>query len=201
MSRRYRLLGPWLLGIVAIGIAGCCSPGLITGLPVTSHPQETSMWCWAGSGQMVMDFLGNDVVQCTQANNRFGRNDCPCNQCGPGPVANPPCVNGGWPELDKYGFTFERTSDSALSWDGLRRELSQNRFCGKRPVAYSWHWNGGGGHMMVATGFVTIGGTNYVSIIDPWGPCVGDARILTYAAYVSGGGYTHWDDFYRIRKQ
>jgi hypothetical protein len=149
---------------------------------------------------MVMDFLGNNVAQCTQANNRFGRTDCPCTQCT-NPVSNPPCVIGGWPEFGKYNFTFKRTSNTPLSWDQLRKELSESKYCGKRPVAFSWHWSGGGGHMMVATGYVTVAGTNYVSISDPWVPCTGDARIITYAAYVSGSGYTHWDDFYQIRRK
>lgn len=193
----------WAMIVVALGgLAGaCCSPGQIGSLPVTPHPQETSMWCWAASGEMGMHYLGNNVVQCTQANNRFNRTDCPCNQCGPTPQPNPPCVNGGWPEFDKYGFTFQRTSDTALPFATLRGELSLKKYCGKTPVAYSWHWSGGGGHMMVAEGFVTLEGTNYVSILDPWAPCQGDARILTYAAYVSGTGYTHWDDFHHIRKQ
>lgn len=191
-----------LCGItLALALGACCSPGPIGSLPVTLHAQETSMWCWAGSGQMVMHYLGNNVAQCTQANNRFGRTDCPCGQCGSSPVANPPCVNGGWPEFDKYGFTFERTSDTALTFEQLRKELSPKSSCGKRPIAYSWHWSGGGGHMMVADGYVTIDGVDYVSILDPWAPCQGDARILTYAAYVSGGGYTHWDDFHHVRKQ
>ena len=182
----------------AVLLASCCSAPLISSLPVSLQPQETSMWCWAGSGQMVMDFLGNNVAQCTQANNRFGRTDCPCNQCT-SPVTNPPCVIGGWPEFDKYGFTFKRTSDVALSWDKLREELANATYCGKRPVAFSWHWSGGGGHMMVATGYVTVAGTDYVSILDPWAPCTGDSRIITYSAYVSGSGYTHWDDFYAIQ--
>ena len=195
-----RLLYNLFLYSVVIFLTSCvCKPDLIGSLPVTLHPQETSMWCWAGSGQMVMDYLGNNVAQCTQANNRFNRTDCPCNQCGPNPASNPPCVIGGWPEFDKYGFTFKRTSDTALTWDQLREELSQKSHCGKRPVAFSWHWAGGGGHMMVATGYVTVEGTNFVSILDPWSPCNGDARILTYSAYVSGSGYTHWDDFYEIK--
>lgn len=196
-SQRY--WAPLVLALVVS--SGCCSPGAIGSLPVTLHPQETSMWCWAGSGQMVMHYLGNNVPQCTQANNRFGRTDCPCAQCGPSPVANPPCVQGGWPEFDKYGFTFQRTSDTALTYAQLAAELSPKKYCGKTPIAYSWHWSGGGGHMMVADAFVTLEGTNYVSILDPWGPCQGDARILTYAAYVAGTGYTHWDDFHHVRKQ
>lgn len=198
MSQKIRAM----IVIALAGLAGaCCSAGQIGSLPVTSHPQETSMWCWAASGQMGMHYLGNNVAQCTQANNRFNRTDCPCNQCGPNPLPDPPCVNGGWPEFDKYGFTFQRTSDTALSFAALRGELSPKNYCGKTPVAYSWHWTGGGGHMMVADGFVTVEGTDYVSILDPWAPCQGDARILTYAAYVSGTGYTHWDDFHHIRKQ
>jgi hypothetical protein len=196
---RYLTTGAVLAAVVALG--GCCTPGLVTGLPVSSHPQETGMWCWAGSGQMVMHYLGNNVAQCTQANNRFGRTDCPCHQCGPSPVPSPPCVIGGWPEFHKYGFTSEHTTDAPLPWSTLRRELSQNSSCGKRPFAFTWHWDGGGGHMMVANGYVTLDGTNYVSILDPWAPCAGDARILTYAAYVSGSGYTHWDDYYRVRQQ
>jgi hypothetical protein len=199
--QRTQLFAAPLVVAALVALGGCCSPGLIGNLPVTLHPQETSMWCWAGSGEMVMDYLGNDVAQCTQANNRFGRNDCPCNQCGASPVPSPPCVNGGWPEFDKYGFTFERTSDAALSWDHLRADLSQQSKCRRTPVAFSWHWNGNGGHMMVVTGYVTLEGTNYVSILDPWAPCVGDASIIPYTEYVSGGGYTHWDDFHHIRRQ
>lgn len=191
-----------LLAPLLLLVSSCCSdPGLIGSLPVTLHPQETSMWCWAASGQMVMHYLGNNVAQCTQANNRFGVTNCPCAQCGPSPVANPPCVNGGWPEFDKYGFTFQRTSDTALTWAQLRKELAQKSGCGKTPVAYSWHWTGGGGHMMVANGWVTVGGTDYVAILDPWAPCVGDARIIPYTEYVSGPNHTHWDDFHKIRRQ
>ena len=185
--------------ILALFVGACCTPGPISNLPAALHSQETSMWCWAASGQMAMDYLGADVAQCTQANNRFGRTDCPCGQCGSSPVSNPPCVQGGWPEFNKYGFTFKRTSNTALSWDDLTEELSQRPYCGSTPVAFSWHWLGGGGHMMVVTGFVEVGGVRYVAIHDPWAPCTGDTRIITYSAYVSGSSYTHWDDFYEIR--
>jgi len=68
------------------------------------------MWCWAASGEMTMELLGASITQCDEANKRFGRTDC-CNN--PTPVG---CINGGWPEYDKYGFTFSRTSDTALTW-------------------------------------------------------------------------------------
>ncbi len=170
-------------------LAGCtCDPAAIGSQPVTLRSQQTSMWCWAASGQMIMEFLGHGVNQCDQANNRFARTDC-CNNPTPGG-----CVQGGWPEFDKYNFTFKTTSDTALSWDEVRRQI----FCRRTPFAFSWHWTGGGGHMMDVIGYVTIDGVNYVTINDPWPPNVGDQRTITYNAYISGSGYTHWNDYYDI---
>lgn len=183
----------WLRGLLLLfallAVPACtCTPAIIGSQPVALHPQETGMWCWAASGQMVMDFLGHNVAQCTQANNRFGRTDC----CG-NPVPGL-CVNGGWPEFAKYNFDSKHTSDAALSWDDLREQI----FCKRKPFCVTWHWTGGGGHMMVATGYVTIGGVNYVSINDPWPPNTGDQRVITYDEYVQGVGHTHWDDYYDV---
>ena len=189
----------WVAALLLLSFGCVCNRPPISSLPATLHPQETSMWCWAASGQMVMDYLGHNVTQCVQANKRFNRNDCPCSQCT-SPVSNPPCVEGGWPEFGKYGFTFQTTSNAPLTWDSLRDEVANAQYCGKRPFAFSWHWPEGGGHMMVVNGYVTVQGTNYVSILDPWAPCQGDARIITYDFYnTSPGDHTHWDDYYNVR--
>jgi Papain-like cysteine protease AvrRpt2 len=195
-----RLRQGWCAAGLLLLVTGCvCNRPPISSLPVTLHAQETSMWCWAASGQMVMHYLGHNVSQCVEANNRFNRSDCPCTQCT-NPVSNPPCVEGGWPEFGKYGFTFLTTSNAPLTWDQLRREVANARYCGKRPFAFSWHWPGGGGHMMVVNGYVTVEGTNYVAILDPWAPCQGDTRIITYDFYnTSPGDHTHWDDYYNVR--
>jgi hypothetical protein len=147
------------------------------------------MWCWAAAGKMVMDFLGKTVTQCDKANRRFSRTDC-CKR--PAPVS---CVQGGWPEFDKYGFTFKRTSDKALGWDEIQRQIH----CARKPIAFSWHWLGGGGHMMVATGYTTIDGRNFVRINDPLPIDVGEQRVMLYDRYVEGPDYTHWDDFYDVQ--
>ena len=168
-----------------------CTPAASGSQNVTLRPQETDMWCWAASGRMVMEFLGVPVTQCRQANERFGRNDC-CNQPVPGG-----CVMGGWPEFTKYNFGFQKTSSAPLSWNTTREQIS----CKHRPFAFSWAWNGGGGHMMVVIGYATVNGANYVTINDPWAPNVGDQRIITYDAYSMGNGYTHWDDYYDVVKQ
>lgn len=86
----FRQLMACILGGVAILFTtGCvCTPAPTESLNVTLHPQETGMWCWAASGQMVMDYLGHDVAQCVQANNRFSRTDC----CQGGPCPGVNCV-------------------------------------------------------------------------------------------------------------
>jgi Papain-like cysteine protease AvrRpt2 len=174
-------------------IQSCCTPNANIGsIDVPLFPQQTDMWCWAASGQMCMTFLGAtvDVSQCTQANNRFGKSDC-CNAPTPDE-----CVNGGWPEFPKYGFTANVTSDAPLTWDQIKNQID----CLKKPVAFSWHWTGGGGHMMVLTGYAVIDGENWVFINNPWEPNVGAQSSMTYDDYVSGSDHTHWNDYYDITK-
>jgi hypothetical protein len=178
--------------IMTVVIAGCCRPPAISNLDVTLRGQQTNMWCWAASGQMTMNFIhpASNVQQCDEANKRFGRTDC-CNN----PVPNA-CINGGWPEYPKYNFKADMTSDAALSWEDLKKQI----YCKKKPFAFSWHWPGGGGHMMVAIGYFTLEGTNYVSVNNPWPPTGGVQEIITYDSYVGGPafGHTHWNDYYNI---
>lgn len=159
-------------------------------LSVSLRAQETNMWCWAASGEMVMEFLGQSVSQCDEANRRFGYSNC-CSKPTPGD-----CVRGGWPEFGKYGFTFQQTNRAGLSWDALRTEISVRG----RPFAFSWAWRGGGGHMMVVRGFFTANGTRFVSINDPWPPNAGDQRDITYEEYLEGSDHTHWDDYYAVAR-
>jgi papain like cysteine protease AvrRpt2 len=183
--------------LLAVFLSGCCRPNATIGSQaVNLHAQKTNMWCWAASGQMVMEFLGVNVTQCDEANKRFGKSNC-CNS----PTPNE-CVQGGWPEFDKYGFTFAKTSDAPLSWASLQEQI----YCQRKPFAFAWHWTGGGGHMMVATGYAVIAGTNYVAVNNPWPPRTsrtagGDQYLTTYTDYVSGSDHTHWDDYYNVTKQ
>jgi hypothetical protein len=178
-------------------LGGCCDPEIIGTQTVPLRGQETAVWCWAASGEMVMDFLGTDVSQCDEANKRFGRTDC-CTS-GTRPTE---CVRTGWPEFDKYGFTFKRTSDAPLTWAQLREQI----YCLKKPFAFSWHWlddagQPNGGHMMVVTGYVTLNNVNYVYYHNPLPVGAGSSEIRTYTDWVSGSGYSHWDDFYSVTKK
>jgi len=73
------------------------------------HWQETPQWCWAASGQMVMEEAGTRTVpQCYEANQALGRTDC-CS-C-PTPAA---CVQPGWPQWSTWGFN--NKTANPLSW-------------------------------------------------------------------------------------
>ena len=95
------------------------------------------------------------------------------------------------------GLAVTLNSGGALSWSNLKAQIDTHT----TPFAFSWKWDGGGGHMMVVTGYKVIGAQNYVSINDPWSPNVGDQRDILYADYVDGSGYTHWTDYYDVTKK
>ena len=192
-------------------LSSCCRPLLSESLPVPLRPQETGMWCWAASGEMTAEYIGGgNVQQCAEANARFGRTDC-CNS--PTPAA---CVLGGWPDglYTRAGLIWDRTTDAALDLGVLKRQISQRRYCAKKPFAFTWHWTGGGGHMMVARGFrtlviperqfglITLPSMTFhmVEVNNPWPPNVGTHEWITYGNYVSGADHTHWNDYYNIRR-
>jgi hypothetical protein len=160
-------------------------------LEVGLHAQETSMWCWAASGQMCMSFLGRDVSQCEQANNEFNMSTC----CNTPYQLN--CIQGGWPEFNKYGFTADVTSNSPLSWEEIKHQVG----CLKKPIAFSWHWVGEGGHMMVITGYQLSENEKYLTVLDPLPENIGSQSTILYDSYVKGVDHTHWNDYYNISKK
>jgi hypothetical protein len=184
--------------IAALFAGGCCTPSAVIGSqPVPITGQHTYMWCWAASGEMTMNFLGASppVVQCDEANKRFNRTDC-CNSPTPAD-----CANGGWPEYDKYGFAADMTSNAPLTFAQIQDQI----YCWKKPFAFSWAWDSGGGHMMVVSGYMVLNGQQWVTINDPepWDVTAGGSQYaLLYTDYVSvPGDYTHWNDYYNIRKK
>jgi hypothetical protein len=197
----YRLIRITLLSALLTTVSP--SIGLPDSLPVPLISQETRMWCWAASTQMIMRYFGHEVDQCIQANNRFSLNDCcKIDLCPPPTEPANPCVTGGWPEFDKYGYTFKRTSNTALSWEELKIQIGGSPAGKKKPVAFSWFWPGGGGHMMVVKGFFIQDNKKYVEILDPWRPCYGTEKVITYEFYKESlGHHTHWHDFYDIEYQ
>ena len=84
----------------------------------------------------------------------------------------------------------------SISWDQIKEEV----YCKRKPFCVTWHWNGGGGHMMVCPAYCEVGGIRFVTIDDPLPVATGSQRTITYSRYVSGPGYTHWDDYYNVSK-
>lgn len=110
------------------------------------------------------------------------------------------------------GFSFCRTKYTALSYERLKYEIG----VAQRPVTFAWAFtNEDGsrsdvGHMMVAGGYKTVAGDDYVVAYDPLCsaasqpagsslPC--GYKEMLYTKYVSDAQeYLHWDDFYEIKK-
>ena len=199
-----------LLGVIvlAIFVPAQRTSAQVKVLQVALQWQETSEWCWAASGQMLMNSLGpRNVPQCYEANQEFRRTDC----CAcPTP---PACVNPGWPQFSTWNYNSNSTNwGTALGWNSVMNEINNGR-----PFMFSWAWNGGGGHAMVAKGYLNINfigiSTNWVYVDNPWPPVGrcgpggnasgqfgGDIEIDTYAEFVGGPGYnhTHGADIYNI---
>lgn len=178
--------------------ASCCTPEIIGSVPNNLRTQETNNWCWAATTQMLAEHLGISVTQCDLANHRFGKSNC-CDFQNPGvscPKTND-CNTPGWLELDYAGVSFNESA-TALTWESLRKQI----FCSKKPMGYAYGTPGVVGHVLVIKGYITVAGTNYVVLNDPWSPCSGEERLITYETYADPAGTsTHWNTWYNIAKK
>jgi len=190
-----------LYGVCIASLAllnSCCKPEVIGNVPNTLSPQETNNWCWAATTQMLAKHFSISVNQCDLANHRFGKTNCctPQNAGSSCPKTND-CNTPGWLELDFAGLKFDE-SGTALSWEDLRKQI----FCSKKPMGYAYGQEGVVGHVLVIKGYVTVGGTNYVVLNDPWSPCMGAERLITYEEYKDpAGAKTHWNTWFNIAKK
>jgi len=185
-------VGVALVSASFLVLSGCsCTPNATLGsVSVTLRPQETNNWCWAATTQMVVEFLGHGRTQCELANQRFGRTDC----CTSGCPKNAACNMPGWTMFDESGFN-STASGTPLSWDQIKTEL----FCRKRPMSYAYGPKTGGvGHVVVVSGYVEVAGIRYISLNDPWNPCVGTNRLLTYDEYSNSPTVDHWETSHGI---
>lgn len=189
---------------VALAITGCCKcPGDCTNLSSVSvpiRPQETNNWCWIACSQMVHQYFGGSIDQCTLANTMLGRTDC----CNPEGDADCPKTNAcNTPgntraAIESLGYTLNQ-ADDPLAWDVLRKQI----YCAKKPMVFADGSAGGGvGHVRVIYGYVMAGGQRWISLSDPWSPCVGSDDIITYEEYsnTAGPGRVHRRTLHNITK-
>ena len=189
-------------------VTNTCTPNPNSSiLNMTVIPQEEDLWCWAACGEMVMEKLRGNIMQCDEANRRFGRSDCCPPRGRPRPSA---CNNTGWPQFDKYNLKADTTFCQALSWEEIKKQID----CKKKPFCWTLRWtddtsecgdiNSGtdtSGHMMVISGYKRENGDSLVKVLDPDPKGTGNTFWISYSRYVCGPGYGHWNNFYNIRKK
>jgi hypothetical protein len=182
---------------VVLLLSGCCKPEITGSVANTLRPQETNNWCWAATTQMLAAHNGVTVTQCSLANLRFGMTTC-CTPENNGSTCpkNDDCNMPGWLMLTECGLTYNENG-TALSWEDMRKQI----YCSKKPMGYAYGTEGVVGHVLVIKGYLTLAGTNYLVLNDPWSPCNGEERIITYAQYADPAGTaTHWNTWYNVKK-
>ena len=163
-------------------------------LSLRYSPQEGRRWCWAASGQMVMEWLGEKPgrsCQCRQAERVLGVTGCcasstSCTRATDAPAA---CDEPRWPAFvdrpERYRFDYETTCDDLpgrqddgacdmrpLGWRELAAEI-----CAGRPVLAALRAAGSTqGHVVVVKGFSTRP-SRRVLVVDPLQLCPPRARL------------------------
>jgi hypothetical protein len=185
-------------------------------------------WCWAASGQMIMELLGEaprKACQCRQAEQVLGVTGCcvaPAS-CVTAAALPARCDEPRWPAFverpGRYSFEYRTTCDALpnrqdddgcrvqpLGWNELTAEI-----CVGRPVIASFRAPGSSrGHTIVVKGFSTRP-RRRVLVVDPMRLCppgrdcegeLDEGFWLSYEEYAAGwDGLVHWVDFYGIRKE
>jgi hypothetical protein len=185
-------------------------------------------WCWAATGQMIMELLGEPpktACQCRQAEQVLGVKGCcvTSTSCLPADELPGRCDRPRWPAFvekpARYGFAYATTCDALprrqddeacdarpLGWAPLTAEI-----CAGRPVIASLRYRGSAtGHTVVVKGFSTRP-YRRVLVVDPMRLCppgrdcegeLDEGFWLTYEEYAAGwDGRVHWVDFYAIRRK
>lgn len=156
-----------------------CFPPESYTLTVDLIGQETGLWCWAASGQMIMKFFGKDVTQCEQATKAFGDGlgiEC-CDETIPSS-----CIKAYFPLFTEYDFSsmttwFKGAGDTYLSWDQVKEEI----FCKQKPYCSRVY----GPHYVVVIGYKTEGGNKYVLINDPFPVSGGSQKWVLYNDHIA----------------
>lgn len=180
--------------------SSCCVPDNVGDVTISLHPQETGNWCWLANTQMIHQFYGTFIEQCSLANTQLGKNTCCTPQEPDGCPKNADCNTPGDTQtaIQSLGYTLVYNA-SPLSWDDLKYEID----CGKRPMVFGDGPSGGGvGHVRIIYGFADLGGVRYLFLKDPAPVCGGDDYEITYEQYsdTTGPGRVHRKTFTQIKK-
>lgn len=102
-------------------------------LDVELDAQEHGNWCWATSGQMILDYMGTEVAQCDQANDKWGNAkgvDC-CDSTHA--EHREICTGANWPRFKSFGFTGRNTK-----YECRRKYLKEREWQRRLPNLPRW---------------------------------------------------------------
>lgn len=138
-------------------------------LGVPRYQQEKSLWCWAASGQMILDYYG---IKKTQTDIVISIKGSVVNKTATEHEIKRIFTNNNLPAQ----------TDGRLSED----EVIQVTDAG-RPFVFGWYWNTGGGHALVFDGYID----NKYYVHDPWQN--NPTNAYTYQALTTAGGKGRWE--------
>lgn len=141
----------------------CPSLPAMATLDVKLRPQQTPLWCWAASVEMIVKYFfpGASITQCSEANKAFGLKNCCYSPLGLPSQSTTNCVRVNWPELGNYGLDANAV-DRPLTFAEIKEEIG----CYQRPFAFIRNF-GNHSHMMVGIGYVDLGLAQYVYYYNP----------------------------------
>jgi hypothetical protein len=118
-------------------------------------------------------------------------------------------MHPGWPEFSAWKFDSKTTTwHTAITWVEIVGQIDRGR-----PFLFSWQWNDGLVHLMVARGYDDT--AQLIAVDDPApiqercnpggdasGPFGGDFQFIPYSEFLGsaadGYGYMHGADVYDI---
>jgi len=157
---------------------------------ITLKPQLTSKWCYAAVVQMILNNLGISKTQCKLVT--IVRFQTYCQSCDD-LTKSSECLKGcnysaepGSTEdllnslKTRLGNLQVETYQNITTWDSLKKIIDLN------PLAFIYKpENGNALHAVVINGYKETKDKYYVSILDPWKPCEGNMRYITFDEYKS----------------
>lgn len=160
-------------------------------LSVPETFQEYSNWCWAGTSEAVLDYYGQYPSQCEIANYAWSTTKC-CSGSDNFYDRVKGCNKANWLYgndgsiqgiLDNWGVSSVGTDD-IISWNDTVAELDNGY-----PFVMRFGWTSGGGHFLVAYGYISSG--SYVKYMDPWPGEGNTTSLYTYVVSSSEHDWTH----------
>jgi Papain-like cysteine protease AvrRpt2 len=194
-SKKSELLSGFLDDVAVLPVEMTPAPGQPNErLGVRTIMQVKEMWCWAACAEMVLRFFGASLDKCNVAGLQLNR-DC-CNSvsadCDMGLSVEE--IDQAFANVHLAGRRFERE----ITFDDIRNQISGTP---PRPVVAGIRWAGGGGHLVVVSGWRIADSLRFVKVNDPFYTS-GDIRyedLVQHYGPNDTGVWAHtWTDLKRV---